>query len=821
MPAFLVWSAIYLGGTLLANRLRPRPKNPAKRGDLKDFEAPTIDQNQPPVRIYGTVKLESPVLGWWGDLKSAQVRDEGYPVGYRYYMGSQHAFCAGPDVELVEFHFDGKKRPIKSTEQMSDHVRFTIDMNGTREIKGTPTVEECTARFYPGSPTQQPDPYLAAQLTMPGVPAGTIPAWRGISYLVMGDTSGPGVILDPHPGGNRFYAGDQTTAKRIAAVLRRFPNGLGLSSNHHRIGTDANPACMIYDELTAPKTPYDGAGGSPAEIDLTALRALGEACHTEGLGLSMSFQGGSVESRIREILRHIDATWYVDQRTGLHTFKLIRDDYDPEDVPAFGPSSLKDFTQRYSDQTLANNTVRVTYRDIAAGFIERPAARQNIAAVEVAGGVRADEISLPGISNATTAQKTVDRLLRSQGPLVPVSGFVRRGGAVLRPGGVIRIDWPPEGVYNLLVRITQLRLGPEERGDVYFEGIQDVFGASLTTYGAPPDTAWAPVQSAAALASQNLIEAPPYLRGYYLKDSETDPTGILMAARGAGAQDGFHINVLDDDSTYRRVDSSGVFAPRGQLVDIATETSSYLVVRDLQDVATVREASEADWNAGRNVLLVGGELIAFRALTYNGDGTYTVTGLARGCVDTIPESHAPGDAVWFLTDGLVRTPLNAPVGSQVNRQTTIKLQPFNAVGARDIALCAASSVVVTTTPRHLMPGGPCRVLVGSQRYPSSIPGGLSVSWVHRNRLARGPYGFSNGTTSPEPGTVYSVRVYGESGTLVHAEDNLTGILWGYPTATEISESGLGRLNHGLRVKLWAVRAGVPSWSTFDWTFTRP
>ena len=51
----------------------------------------------------------------------------------------------------------------------------------------------------------------------------------------------------------------------------------------------------------------------------------------------------------------------------------------------------------------------------------------------------------------------------------------------------------------------------------------------------------------------------------------------------------------------------------------------------------------------------------------------------------------------------------------------------------------------------------------------------------------------------EAGTEYDILVYGELDTLVHTESGLTGTTWTYLEATEIAESGLGRLNDHLRV----------------------
>jgi len=74
-----------------------------------------------------------------------------------------------------------------------------------------------------------------------------------------------------------------------------------------------------------------------------------------------------------------------------------------------------------------------------------------------------------------------------------------------------------------------------------------------------------------------------------------------------------------------------------------------------------------------------------------------------------------------------------------------------------------------------------------------------VSWSHRNRLGTWSYADSGKTGSPEAGTEYDILVYGELDTLVHTESGVTGTTWTYLEATEIAESGLGRLNDHLRV----------------------
>ena len=90
---------------------------------------------------------------------------------------------------------------------------------------------------------------------------------------------------------------------------------------------------------------------------------------------------------------------------------------------------------------------------------------------------------------------------------------------------------------------------------------------------------------------------------------------------------------------------------------------------------------------------------------------------------------------------------------------------------------------------------------------------MTVSWAHRSRVLQTAYLVTQGETNigPETGTTYTVRIYGEAGTLKHTETGLTGTSWTYPMTTEIAESGLDRPNEKLTVKVEAVREGYTSW----------
>lgn len=67
-----------------------------------------------------------------------------------------------------------------------------------------------------------------------------------------------------------------------------------------------------------------------------------------------------------------------------------------------------------------------------------------------------------------------------------------------------------------------------------------------------------------------------------------------------------------------------------------------------------------------------------------------------------------------------------------------------------------------------------------------------------------------GNIGPESGVTYTLRIYGESGSLRRTYSGLTGTSQTYTLANDEADSGLGRPNALLRIELEANRSGVTS-----------
>jgi hypothetical protein len=207
-----------------------------------------------------------------------------------------------------------------------------------------------------------------------------------------------------------------------------------------------------------------------------------------------------------------------------------------------------------------------------------------------------------------------------------------------------------------------------------------------------------------------------------------------------------------------------------------------------------------------NYAQVDGELVAVKAVNVAA-GTVTVD---RGVLDTVPAKHSAGARLYFVEDGQFYNT------SQYLSGETVQAKVLPATGMGVLPEASAPTISYTFAKRQIRPYPPGKFRVNNLDYSVSyITGEVTVSWAHRSRVLQTAYLVTQGESNigPEPGTTYTVRIYGEAGTLKHTETGLTGTNWTYPMAAEIFESGLSRPNEKLTVKVEAVRDGHTSWQT--------
>ncbi|MBK8164662.1 MAG: hypothetical protein IPK64_01735 [bacterium] len=814
--AFWLLALVYIVGTVLYDVLRPKPKFDAPApSSLGDFQFPTIGEGRSIPVVWGTCKLSGPMVTWYGDLQVQAIKKEvktglfssdEITTGYRYFLGAQLVLCGGEINEVLKIRFDDRAPPAGYA-HLPDLTQIHINAPnffGGEESEGGIAG---SIYVYHGTATQPVDAYLEDRI------GDSLPAWRRVSYAVF----------------RHVYLGTSPYIKAVSFVVRRCPNGLGLSGGAENIDGDANPAAMIYDILISPAS-GNGLGLPVGFLDVAAFREVGQTLATEGLGLSMlQDRSTTAKDLVLEILRHIDGVMYVEPTTGLLTIRLVRYDYDPESIPVLDADSctVKSFARpSWGD---LKNTVRVGYVSRDAGFIEKTAQAQDLASIEIQGGeVSLQEITMRGLSNPTTAQQAAARALAALAyPLATITIEADRSAWAFRPGAAFKLVWDPLGIGGMVCRAVRVGTGRLDSGKIEIEAMEDIFAVDWTGYSDPPASGWEdPSGDAPALTDQAVLAAPYEAAKSYGSLTPGVQLAITLAARGAtGISLGYRAHVADGAGGWAPSVDVPFFTPSGVLSAAIDELASEIAVASGLDTDRVASVGAPDFALGVNVAWLSHdgveEFIAFQNVVQDGGGI-SLQVVARGCLDTAPTAFPAGTRVWFISYGSQVVNIRGPVPPTVNVSNDIRLQPYNNQSEYNFASCPTSPVVATTPARSTKVYCPTDVRFNGQSYPISITGELTVSWLHRNRLGTWSYVDSGKATAPEAGTEYDILIYGELGTLVHTETGLTGTSWTYPEANEITESGLGRLNNHLRVVIRTYGAGRAHVADreIEWEFDR-
>ena len=776
---------MFVGFTCLNELLRPKLNQQGpKASALGDFTLPTAMEGRCIPAMWGTCKVVGGNVVWYGDLRVEAIQQwvktgifsgEHVTTGHKYYLGVQMALACGPVDAVVAILFDNKNPGFARTVHGA-YDDFSINNNG---LFGGDQAEGGivgTVSLYYGGTSQVANGYLTSRI-------GALPGYRGVCYAVL----------------NQMYLGTSPYIKPIAFVLRRCPNTLGLTSSRERIGNDANPACMLYELFTDPKW---GLGLGAGSLDVASFVAAGNSLYTEGFGLSMLIDSPTTAWDLSEqILRHIDGVIFTDPFTGLLTLKLARADYVVADLDLYDESNVDSVALSRPGWNETKNYVRVRYTDSANDWVERIAYECDLANVQIRAGTTAIlDVDYHGISTAANAQKVAARDLKSVSyPMGRYSIVMNRVAWAIRPGSVFKLTWPALGLSNVVLRTIKASSGDASDERVRIEAVEDIFAVSWTSNPAPGDTGWTdPLTTVGAMSQQRLEEAPYAF--------EAGRRVLTLAVRGTGTPLGYQVwSDPAGGTSYALTNTIPALTPSALCVGALSITATSLTVDNGTDAAVLASISAADLALGNNIMLIDDELIAWQTVTDNGDGTYALAGLVRGCCDTAPRSHADNARVWFVTGGTGET---AMADYPAELTVAAKLLPYNSLGT--LAITSATAMSKTTTSRATRPYCPRALLVNGASYPATATNPVTASWGHRNRLTSWSYANAGSTAAIETGCQYRVKWYlGGSGTATRDVVTTTLSDTYSPTAGAVK----------IRVYCEVIASGLTSKDYLEWEGT--
>jgi hypothetical protein len=585
----------------------------------------------------------------------------------------------------------------------------------------------------------------------------TASAYRGKCYAVF----------------KQLYVGTSNYLKPLAFVVRRCPDPLAQGPSIANIAGDANPALFIYESLT--NVDY-GLGIPTARMDAASFAAAAVTLAAEGLGISMQFDTqASADQLIGEVLRHCDGLLYSDPATGLWTIVLARGGYDPSTLPLLNVDNVlatADFSRGSWEET--SNLLNVRYSSREANFEDRTIRAYDPANIAVTGEVRPQVIDFKGLSSEAAAALVAMRVLKTLTyPLAKIKLVANRTASQFRPGGVFRFTWVPLGIENQVFRITRINYGELTDGKISIDAVEDIFGINSVAFVAPPASGWVnPAGAATPCSSEQLVELP-----YLLQQSSSLPLGIYalaMAARDPAVNEKSFEIWTNSGAGFTDSGIQSDFCPIGLLnaaypasLPAFDPTGFVLSAAGGIDLDSLAAAAPADLLAGKSLCMIDSEIMAWTTPTLNLDGTYSIAGVARGLLDTVPADHAMGAKVFFFSHG---ANLTQATPYPADLTVTARFTPNTSID--QLAVSAASDVTLSTASRHLRPYPPGNISVNGHGYgvrPATVLGDLTITWSSRNRL-----------TQALAVQQDAADVAGEAGQFFTVQKKIAGVAFGAP-----------------------------------------
>lgn len=510
---------------------------------------------------------------------------------------------------------------------------------------------------------------------------------------------------------------------------------------------DMNPAHIIRCLWTDPMR-----GGSVGDDEIgDSFETAADLYIDEGMGFSPKFRGiDQVGADRQDIERHVDAISYRSNKTGKIELVSIRDDYDVGDLVTLDSGIVTDWSglSRPRKSEIPNQlTVTYTRRDGKTGSVTRT----NTAGVRRQGRViKAEQIAYPSCTTEGLAIRLCMRDLRF------VTTDILSGTIPLtylppdvEPGSVVIINEPLLNFNNILMRVSEVRIGKHDDASAWITVSEENF-ATTQEVEVPKFTT--PDPRRALQVAHRLVTETSYFQGVFSigqstidDELEVEPDLGRLIATGARANSEQLDATLATSTGDDWIDQGLVdFEPYGVLLNVLSDQAD-------DDTFLVEfNPSLTDINAG-DLARLGDEIIRIDDLVEQLDGSIEVT-CGRGCLDGPPRRHAAGTA--FVVSSVVEALPTDFVAGQ-----SIDVKMLSRTGSDVLTLSAAETETVTFTSRAIRPYPVGNFQIDGEYFvPSGTGGTLTATWAHRDRTIQTTPAVDDhtaGNIGPETGVSYT------------------------------------------------------------------
>jgi hypothetical protein len=621
-------------------------------------------------------------------------------------------------------------------------------------------------------------------LTNPGAESGSMAGWTGTAQATDGSDFVDPELHPPFLGDWFFWGGTNASAT---------------SYQDYAIGPgpDANPAHIIYECLT---DSVFGMGAPSTLIDVASFEDCAQTLYDEGLGLSLTWSRQTeIENFVREIIDHIEATLFINPRTGLFTLKLIRGDYDEEDLRELDPDNcvVKKWERKAWGDTI--NEVVVTWTNPETEEEEAAPPCHDLANIAMQGAIVSTSRNYYGVRSETLARQLGFRDLRvAAEPLASCDVEVDRTFWDLLPGDVVKLTWPEYGIDTLIMRVGPVDYGKPGDAKVKASLVEDIFAKPSNDFTPPNYSEWEdPDEFAEPIDLVRIFTLPYFFTeqtfGVDIDGIEYPEVAMGVLAADESSTNGYDLMIegLDTlgDPVYNNVGTKNLVG-HGALVD-PLDAEAESLVPAFADVI-------GEPPAAGGFLFIGDaaeDEMEICLIDAYDEVNYT---LRRGVLDTVPRAWPADTPVWFvLAEAEITEDTVLTAGQTVN----IKLLTSTSLGQLPEADAPVETETLTERP-HL-PTRPGDVKVNSVGFGDVDAIGVDpipVTWANRNRLTEPtPFiAWDDATVTAEDGQTTTVIVKDLGGATLTTHDSLPGTSFDLPLASFAGEEvGL--------VSVWAER----------------
>ncbi|EPL9884585.1 phage tail protein [Klebsiella pneumoniae] len=678
-------------------------------------------------------------------------------VGYRYYWDLHAGIGRGPVNEIVAITADKKTVFVGTPGQVSANTSVYIDkpkLFGGDDTGGEGGIQG-TLDVMMGEPDQLPPPSLLRLLT------GLVPGFRGLvttffSGLISCYSASPKPWVYRVRRTTRGWDGDVWYPEKAVIMLENADGQIDDEAEllaqqvaNLRAIHAMNPAHILVECAT--NRDWGRQLTLADDLNLDSYRAAADALYNEGFGLCFRYnRQDGLDTFLQQILDHVGAVQYADLETGRLTLKLLRGDYNIDDLPVFtydnGIIAVQDDDS--TSTTASSNEIVVTWHDPVTNT-DGEVRAQNLGAIQI-NGLNSSSVEYKAIPTHSLAARVAQRDLETaQSELTRlVIQFDRRGG-ILRPGDVFRVQLPDRNIDNMVLRVGKIEEG--DTGVLTLTVVQDVFGLPSTSYSSgQQDSGWTPPdKSARPVTIQRLIELPyAVLAGTiseadlnYLKPESGYP-GVMAIAPTS-----LSINYLLQTRA-----AGATFADRGQ----GDWTPSGTLTAPVGRLDTVLHVNMTIFPTVGDGLMINDEIMRVDAVDIPA-GTITV---GRGCIDSLPSGHYAGDRCWAYQDALDSDGLEYLSGESVEARLLTR------TSTETLAESAAPVATLAMTGRQARPYLPGNIRVNGVSYTDVVASAdnFTLAFSHRDRLLQADrlIDCTENSIGPEPGTEYVIKLIAQS-----------------------------------------------------------